>query len=513
MSSSPQPHLPTLREIDAELSRRSLAEFIRQAWPILEPATGLVWNWHIDAIAEHLEAVRRREIRRLIINIPPRHMKSLICSVFFPAWVWLHSPAHRFLTSSYDGRLSTRDAVKSRDVLLSPWYQETFRPEWRIKADTNVKSWYENDETGYRLAISTASGATGHGGDTIIVDDPLNKRDRHSEAARTASVEHVKTVLPGRLNDKKTGAIIVVMQRLHEGDPTGALLEMGGWEHLCLPSEFEEERRCSTSIGWSDPREQSGDLLFEDRLPAEVLEEDKENLGPEGYAGEHQQRPAPAEGNIFKSWRLQFWWPTDKPEPLPYTVRTPTGTAVACKQIELPANLDLHWQSWDMAFKDKRTSAFVVGQEWASCGVDSFLLDQIRDKLDVVGSCDAVRALSEKWPQTGAILIEDKASGPAVVQTLKNEIPGLKESGVEGDKVSRAYAAEPMFGNIYLPHPSLFPWVNDLIGELLPFPNTTYKDQVDSLTQAIIWRYLKRKKVKMWKVNADAGHRGRKWAG
>jgi predicted phage terminase large subunit-like protein len=355
-----------------------------------------------------------------------------------------------------------------------------------LKSDQNVKGFYENTAKGFRLAIAVGGRATGFRGDAIVVDDPLNAKDAHSEAALNEHVYWFDRVLSTRLNDPRAGAKVVIMQRLHERDLAGHLLEQGGWEHLCLPSELELERRSATCLGWQDPRTQPGELLFPELFPTTVLDELKHSLAND-YAGQHQQRPAPADGGIFKSWWWRFWYyPTHEPPPV--TVRLPDGGFHNCVQAPLPEILHQLIQSWDMAFKDTKASAYVVGQTWGLKDANAFLLDQIRDKLDITASLDAVRTLSAKWPKASAKLIEDKANGPAVIRMLRDEIPGILEVQPDGGKEARANSVAPYIrsGNVYLPHPGVCPWVNALLDEATTFPNSRYADQVDALSQALI---------------------------
>jgi hypothetical protein len=233
-----------LQRLEQQTERKAAAEshlrdFVRQAWHVLEPATPYVHGWHLDAISEHLEAVSRGWIRKLIINIPPRHMKSLSVSVFWPCWDWLQRPDRRYIYSSYAQRLSTRDSLKCRRLILSPWYQSHWGGLFQLTGDQNEKTRFENDKTGYRLATSVDGSNTGEGGDFIVADDPHNVRERESDIQRENVITWWDEVMSTRLNDPKTGARVVVMQRMHERDLSGHLLEQGGWEHLCLPARYE----------------------------------------------------------------------------------------------------------------------------------------------------------------------------------------------------------------------------------------------------------------------------------
>ena len=254
---------PTLTdEIDREFARRSLREFVRQAWAVVEPATEYVPGWHLDGIVDHLEAVTRGQIRNLLINMPPRHMKSLAVAVFWPCWEWIDHPERRWLFASYAAALSIRDSLKCRRLIESSWYQANWGERFRLTSDQNTKGRFENDKSGYRLATSVAGAATGEGGDRIVVDDPHNVNEAESDTVRHSVLDWWDLVMTTRLNDPKTGARVIVMQRVHDDDLSGHVLAQGGYEHLCLPAEYEEGHSIITSIGWSDPRTVAGELLW-----------------------------------------------------------------------------------------------------------------------------------------------------------------------------------------------------------------------------------------------------------
>lgn len=224
-----------------ELAEASLAGFIRQAWRVLEPETELDWNWHIDAIAAHLEAVSDGRIKRLLINIPPRTGKSTIASVMWPCWDWIRHPARRWLFTSYSDGLALTDSVKSRRLLLSNWYQSHWGHLFKLVGDQNAKEYWENNHTGYRISTSIHGKATGRGCDFLVGDDLHNVKDRESEVMRERVLGAWSEVMSTRLNNPKTGAKVIIGQRVHERDVSGLVLEQGGYEHLCIPMEYEVE--------------------------------------------------------------------------------------------------------------------------------------------------------------------------------------------------------------------------------------------------------------------------------
>ncbi len=475
-----------LAKVERELAERSFYEFVLQAWHIAEPATPFVDGWHIGAIVEHLEAVSRGHIRNLLINVPPRHMKSLLVSVFWPAWEWIRNPHLRYLYSSYAASLSIRDSVKCRRLVESPWYQSRWADRFALTTDQNTKGRFDNNRTGYRLSTSVGGAVTGEGGDRIVCDDPHNVQEAESDSIRLSTIDWWDIAMSTRQNDPKTTTMVIVMQRCHQRDLSGHLLEKGNWEHLCLPAEYEGSKR-KTSIGFQDPRVRHGELLWSERFGPPEIEALKINLGSYGTAGQLQQRPSPSGGGMFKRQWFRYLQPRGANLP-PVLVRLADGTVQSITAIEAPAYVDEQIQSWDCAFKDLSTSDYVVGQLWARRGNMFLLGDQVRARMDCPTTVKAVRELSLKWPNARAKLIEDKANGSAVIQMLANEIPGLLPVNPQGGKIARAAAVSPLVeaGNVYLPHPDCAPWVNDFIEECITFPNGAHDDQVDAMTQALL---------------------------
>jgi len=474
-----------LTEIDTEKALRSLREFVRQAWHVVEPSTAFVSGFHIDAIIDHLEAVTYGQIRNLLINVPPRHMKSLLVSVFWPAWEWLRWPERRWLYSSYAATLSIRDSVQCRRLIESPWYRSRYADRFALTSDQNAKTRFDNDRSGYRIATSVGGSVTGEGGDRIVCDDPHKVDEVASDAVRKAAIDWWDIAMSTRVNDPKTSSMVIVMQRCHQRDLSGHLLEKGNFEHLCLPAEYEGPSRV-TSIGFFDPRTQTGELLWPERFGPKEIAELKINLGSYAAAGQLQQRPSPSSGGIFKRPWFRFWQPPGANLP-PIVIKLPDGTVHSIIAHEI-GKVDEQAQSWDCSFKDLDTSAFVVGQLWGRLGSAFLLLDQVRGQMDCPATAKAVRQLSAKWPGAVAKLIEDKANGSAVIQMLQREIPGLIAVNPGGGKVARAAAVSPLIeaGNVYLPHPLFAPWVDDFIEECVAFPNGAHDDQVDAMTQALL---------------------------
>ena len=491
--------LPSLREIRSAKSRRYLAEFVRHGWHVVEPETPLLWNWHIDAICEHLEALTRQQLwkpgrdepigprlQRLVINIPPGHMKSLLVGVFWPAWEWIDHPGIKSIFSCYAMDLAIRDSIRCRDLLLSDWYRECFHPDWEFKSDSNLKTGFANTMGGFRECLSVGSKATGYRGDKVVVDDPLNATEAHSDAVRNAANRWWDRTMSTRLNDPRTGVRMIIQQRLHEEDLTGHVLSKGGYENLCLPSEYDSNGRTSTAIGWHDPRSEDGELLFKELYPREVLDQLKIDLGQADFDGQHNQKPTPAGGLIFKRRWWKYWKPAGMELP-PIRFQDEEGNWLAIEAEDLPSEFDETALSVDCAFKDSKSSDNVAAGVWSRLGSRAYLRDQVCQKLSFTRTVEMVRELSLNWPEATAKWVEDKANGSAVIDSLRLEIPGLIAIQPEGGKVVRAHAVTPVIeaGNVYLPHPALFPWVDGFTTETGQFPLGKNDDQVDQMTQAL----------------------------
>lgn len=452
------------REIAREKAERTLSEFIKQAWNVIEPGKEYVDNWHIDLIGEYMEAINVGQIKRLIINIPPRHMKSIEVTICYPVWTWIKHPEKRFIKVSYSDSLSRKHNIIARDIIQSPWYQGNWNHVFHLKNDVNRQNEFKNNHQGFMMSTSVGGALTGEGGDVIIIDDPQNPLMANSEVEREASINFFKNTLQTRLNNPLEGVFIVIMQRLHENDLTGHILsEKLGYDHLCLPAIAERKMMVVFPISGKTIIREPGDILNEKRFNREVLDGLKKSMGTAQFAGQMQQNPAPAEGIIFKrEWLHNFY-------------------------TKAPYTTDI--QSWDMAFTKSEGSAKVAGFVLGKRGADIYIKDLVNDKMDFTESVAAVRTLSGKWKSARAKVVENKANGPAIVNTLKKEIPGMVEFNPKGSKEERAMSITPYFeaGNIHFPDPKTHPWVEDLIKDLLIFPKGTYKDTVDALVQGILY--------------------------
>lgn len=468
-------------EKERRAAERSLHEFTRQAWKIIEPGTPFVDGWHLEAISEHLEAVVAGDIKNLLINIPPRHMKSIQAAVMLPVWVWIENPAFRWLFASYAGSLSVRDSLKCRRLIESPWFQERWGHRFQLTGDQNAKTFFENDQYGYRFATSVGASTTGHGGDAIVCDDPHNAMEAQSDVMREATLEWWDQAMSTRLNNPKTGAKIIVMQRLHENDLSGHVLKQGGWEHLCLPAEYEKGRIITTSLGFKDPRTEEGELLWPERFGRREVDQLKLQLGEYGSSGQLQQRPSPAEGGLVK----RAWFQMLKAdEPLP--------------------NLQFVLQSYDTAFTEKTTGDPTAHSCWGVFNTNEgkrvVLLDCWQEHLGYPDlrkkMYDEYKAVyGDKSKAVDAVLIEEKGSGISLAQDLRRAmVPVRTYNPGRADKVTRVHAITPLLeaGLVYIPEskkrPGSFPtWTDQLINQLMIFPNGEHDDLVDTMTQALIY--------------------------
>jgi len=463
----------TLEQVRAEKYKRSLHEFTKAAWPTIEPGVPFKDNWHLQAVSEHLQAVKEGEIKRLIINVPPRHMKSISVAVALPAWTWASQPSKKFLFASYAASLSIRDSVKCRRLIDSPWYKAHFGDKFKLTDDQNQKQRFENDQTGYRIATSVGGALTGDGGDIIAIDDPHNSIEADSSKVREGVLEWWDQAMQTRLNDPKTGAFIIIMQRLHEQDLTGHILANqleGEWDHLMLPARYEvgAPNPMRSSLGFTDPRTEEGELLWPDRMDEKTLTNLERSLGSYAAAGQLQQRPSPKGGGILKA----SWW-------------------VPWEKEELP-EVSYVIQSWDTAFETKESSSYSARTTWGVFKKDGYdcliVLEAWYDKVNYPELRKLAQEAYDDW-EPDAVLIEKKASGASLLADLRMAgVPVLAYSP-DRDKVARAHAASALLedGRIYYPKRK---WAEDLISICAAFPAAKNDDIVDTCTQA--WLRLRK---------------------
>lgn len=448
------------------LLRRDFESFIAKTFSYLNPAQDFERNWHLRAMAWPLEQCLRGNIRRLIITLPPRHLKSITASVAFPAFVLGHDPTRRIVCVSYAAELSGKLARDCRAVMSSPWYRRTF-PETRLSREKNTELDFVTTQRGYRLSTSVGGVLTGRGGNLIILDDPMKPDEAMSETRRRNVCEWFDNTLYSRLDDKRSDVIIIIMQRLHMDDLVGHVLTKDdSWVQLNLPAIAEVDERIR--IGdeeWYVRRE--GEVLQAVREPLEIVEEMRRSLGSFNFAAQYQQAPIPPEGELLK-WG---WFQTYENEP---------GLRPGDQVV----------QSWDTASKSGELNDYSVCTTWLVRGKAYYLLDVFRQRLRYPDLKRAIITQAERY-QPDAVLIEDKASGTALIQDLTDErsprMPYPIAVEPEGDKITRAAAQSMVIeaGQVLLP--SQAPWLDEFRREILQFPYSRHDDQIDSMTQFLHW--------------------------
>lgn len=483
-----------------ELSRieceESLAEFTRQAWHIIEPGTALKWNWHLDVLCAYIEAFFGGRIKRLIMNVPPGSMKSILFSVMGPAWDWARNPSDRILNLTNEIGLATRDNRRMRQIIESDWYQDRWGEKYSLAKDQQEKTLFENTSRGFRQGLGLGGNITGKRGNRLLIDDPVDAKKAFSDTIIVEANDTYDQAVSSRLNDPVEDSIGLIMQRLRQDDLTGHLLKKKARKWVCvrIPMEYEGEPGYDpiADLGpeyahLADPRKRVGELMFPDRFPRDVVESMKEDLGAYGTAGQLQQRPTPLGGGILK----KTWWR-----------KWPKGKA-------LPPAVHI-FSSVDSAFseRDRKLAAYSARTTWMvfedeSTGKHALLL--LSAWWERVGYPDLRTALRTHCRQTelDCLLIERKASGISLIQDLRRiKRPRINVRGFDPgqlDKTARAHIASPMFesGLVYYPERE---WAEQVVDYVAAFPNGAppSSDITDTVTQAVI--YTKRR---MWAQPPD----------
>ena len=454
---------------------KTLAGFVRHAWPVLEPKARLVWGWPLQAMADHLEAVTSGEITRLLTNCPPGLMKSLLHSVFWPAWEWgpAELPHMRYLTTSYSQDNVMRDNTKMRRLVESEWFQSLW-PDVRMSADQNAKGKFENTASGGREGRPFAS-MTGGRGDRVIIDDPHSTETAESDVERANAVRIFRESISDRLNDLDRSAIVVIMQRLHENDVAGTILKLRlPYVHLSLPMEYDPKPYKTsgrvldptepTRIGFVDPRTDDGELLLPERFSRDAVEALKVVKGSYGYAGQYQQRPSPRDGGLFK----RHWFEGK------IIRQAPAGT---------------RWvRHWDLAATKSTTAARTAGVKLGKAPDGSYV---VAHSITTQDEGNAVRKLIKTTAETdgtGVLISLPQDPGQAGKVQAKDYVAMLagwtvKAEPETGDKITRAepFSSQCEAGNVYLVQGS---WNDAYLDELCLFPSGSFKDQVDATSGA-----------------------------
>ena len=469
-----------------------LKSFIKQAWHVVEPKTPFVDGWHQDAICEHLQAVSEGQIKKLLINIPPRHCKSLTVSVFFPCWEWIQNPSLRYLYSSYAEQLAKRDSVKCRRLIQSLWYQSRWSGAFQISSDQNEKMRFENDMMGYRVATSVNGMGTGEGGDRIIVDDPHNVLEGESALKRTNVLHWWDESMSTRLNDENTGAKIIIMQRVHQNDLSGHVLKKElGYTHLCLPARYEKKNRIvsvvldrkrskkeNRDIVWEDRRTEMGEPLW-DKFGEKELTEREKGMSQYAIAGQHQQNPSPRGGGMFE---------VDK-----FVIKDSFARNLIVQSVR-------YWDKAGSKAEDK------------GCYTAGVLMHKLSNGFTVVE--DVIRGQWEapererRIKQTAQLdgikvkIYHEQEGGSGGKESAQSTTRNLSGYRVEADHPTgnkevraEAYASQVCNGSVILINGK---WISDYMDECENFPFSTYKDQVDASSGACNKLYMKKSKAGVW---------------
>jgi predicted phage terminase large subunit-like protein len=443
--------------LDAAL-RSDFETFARNVFHTLNPSKPLLWNWHLEAVRYHLEQVHAGSVKRLIITMPPRSLKSVLASVALPAFTLGHDPGAGLICVSYAQPLAAKFSRDFRRVVDSPWYRRIFPGTEVVKDSEDI---LETSEGGGRLSTSVGAVVTGFGASAIIIDDPMKPDEAPSQSARERVIRYYRELLLSRLDSKVDGAIVLIMQRLHEEDLVGHLLREDGWTHLCLPAIATADEEIALGEGRTYLR-RAGEVLHQEREPLSALEGLRRNMGSAAFEAQYQQNPIPAEGlRIRRDWLKTYDHPPDR----------------AALRIT---------HSWDTALRGDPRADYSACTIWGERDGQHFLLDVYREKLDFPDLIRAVVSLHARH-QPHAVLIEEYGSGISLIQILR-ESHGIFPIGRRSteDKETRLTAVTPMFESRQVLLPVEAPWLPAFLHELLGFPNAGH-DQVDSVTQYLNW--------------------------
>lgn len=490
--------------------RNDLRKFVADAWHVVEPGKEFKSGWHIDAICDHLTYVSLGDIDDLVINIPPRHSKSTVVAVMWPAWEWIWQPSTQWLFATYANSLTIRDSVKCRRLIQSPWYQQHFGDSYQLSSDLNQKGRFDNTYFGYRLATSVGGTATGEGGDRIVVDDAHNMKDINSDTIRTGVIDWWRDTMSTRGNDMKKLGRVIIAQRGHHQDLPGHVLSTGGWVHLNLPGYYQPQTRCITKakkdssrivpindgiftfgdhiepvvkdqVLFIDPRKEENDLLQEDRFgPAEMAKLSME-LTERGFESQIQQNPSAKGGNIMKEQHWREW-----------------------TEPELPS-IQMIVQCYDTAFEEDEEADFSARTTWGVFEYEEYLnpklpwtaqykgqkrlclilMERMNKRMEFPELRENAIEAAQLW-KPDKVLIEKKASGHSLAQELRRANLPVARIKVTDSKFVRAHAASLVLerGCIFYVKRN---WAQEVISQCGNFPADDHDDMVDTCTMAMLW--------------------------
>ena len=475
--------LDALNQLNRQIAESSLIDYAELMWPVIEPGRAMARGWAVEAMCEHLEAVTRGDIRKLLMNVPPGMMKSLLTQVFWPTWEWgpKNLPHTRYVGAAYSQDLTVRDNRRARQLIESDLYQQLWGSRFAISADQDAKVRYDNDKRGFRIATSVGGLSTGERGDRFIIDDPHNVKTAESEARLDEVAQWITEVVPARVNDLEDSAFVVIMQRVHERDASGVLLSADlGYTHLELPMEFEPGRRCGTAVRsqyhlpgettFTDPRTTEGELLFPERFTRKGVDDLKKTLsswgGESAVAGQLQQRPAPRGGGMFQV-------EARKESNELFVDSVPAGA----RRV----------RGWDIAGSKRKKSPFTASALLCEYRGMYYIADVTRERKEIEAAEQHIvetveadgRSVRQSLPQ------DPGSAGKSQKRHLGAALTGhdftiTPESGSKEDRAV-GIAAQFNNGNVKVVRG---PWNAPFLAELAMFPRSQYKDQVDALSRA-----------------------------
>jgi predicted phage terminase large subunit-like protein len=504
-------------KIEAKAYEGNLIDFVDYMWPVVEPAIPFVKGWPLSAIADHLQAVTRGQIRRLLINVPPGFSKSTLVNVMWPAWEWgpQNRPWYRYVCAAYSNHLTERDNMKCRNVVMSERYQRLWGNRFRISNEQFTKVKFANDQTGWKLATSTGGIGVGERGDRFVIDDPNNTMLMESEAVRYTTNMWFTEVVPDRLNHPHDSVIVVIQQRLHEEDVSGTALDRElGYTHLCIPMEYvphpfvngydaegqiktfdmsdEDDKQAITGVFWQDPRTEDGELAWPVRFGDREIVELKKAKGPYAWAGQYQQTPEIRGGSII---RRDYWTDWDDPKYPDFEyILASIDTAYTEKQENDASAMTL----WGLFRDANNNPKIMLMHAWQERLEIHKLVERVIDYCTVdyrLKDAQGNLITHPRWP-ADRLLIEAKATGLSVAQEIRRIIGFNGEFGIElinptkqGDKVARAHSVLHLFSDGMIYAPISRAWCQEVIDQCAKFPKGSHDDFVDSTTQAL--RFLR----------------------
>lgn len=498
--------------MQAEDMRRSFKEFVKGAWHIVEPGKEFKGGWHIDAICDHLTYVSLGDINDLVINIPPRHSKSTIVAVMWPAWEWTWKPQTQWLFATYAMALTIRDSVKCRRLIQSPWYRERFGDVFSISSDLNQKGRFDNDANGYRLATAVAGTATGEGGDKIVVDDAHNMKEINSDTIRGGVIEWWRDVMSTRGNDPKALGRVIIAQRGHHQDLPGHVLASGTWVHLNLPGYFVPKTRCVTKAKktsnrivpanpvngiWTmgddtpplvkdevifvDPRKRENELLTPDRFGPDEMAKLSLELTERGFEAQIQQNPSAKGGNIMKGHHWREWVEPELPE---------IHTIIQCYDTAFEEDEESDYSArttWGVFEYEERLNTKLpwTAKYKGQTRLCLMLLERLNKRMEFPELRKNAKEAAKLW-KPDKILIEKKASGHSLAQELRRADLPVARIKVNDSKFVRAHAASLVLerGCIFYVNRN---WAKEVIQQCSNFPADDHDDMVDTCTMAMLW--------------------------